>query len=78
VVGFLETSPDDEFNTITYYVAQQALAPRVLSRQAAANAEFVVTTPGAPADVAASPALAGCRLVGTGDGDVRVFRRGPP
>jgi hypothetical protein len=78
VVGFAETSADVEFNTITYYVAQQALAPRVLSREAAADAEFVVSTPGAPADAGKLPALAGCRLVGTGVGDVRVFRRGPP
>ena len=75
VVGFVETSADVEFNTITYYVAQQALAPRVLSRQAGATAEFVVTTLGTPADGGGSPALAGCTLVGTGDGGVRVFRR---
>ncbi len=77
VVGFVETSANVEFNAITYYVAQQALAPRVLSRETGATAEFVVTTPGA-ADVDRIPALAGRRLVGTGDSDVRVFGWAPP
>ena len=78
VVGFVDTSPNVDVNTVNYYVAQQALAPRVLSREIGAEAEFVITTTAAPQDVTTPPALDGFTLVGAGEGNVRVFRRRGP
>lgn len=74
VVGFLETAADADFNTVNFYVAQHALAPRVLLREAAATAQFVITTTGAP-ERSGVAQLDGAVLVGTGAGSVRVFRR---
>jgi len=77
-VGFLATSQDEVLNTVNYYVAQQALAPRVLTRDLGSTTEFIVTTTGIPQDGGGHPALSGFRLAGTGVLDVRVFRRRQP
>ena len=79
VIRFVDTAADADVNTVNYYVAQQALAPRVLSREPGVDAEFFITATGAPSDAGAvSPSVARLVLVGTGAGDVRVFRRAAP
>lgn len=75
VVGFIGTAPDAEFNTLAYYLAQQALAPRVVSLEVGTGAAVVITTTGAPDSVTELPALKGFRLAGTGAGYVRVLRK---
>jgi hypothetical protein len=78
VVGFVETAPDAEFNTINYYLAQHALAPRVVSREIGAGTVVVITATGAPESVTDLPALKGFRLIGTGGGYIRVLRKEQP
>ena len=76
VVGYLETSPDPDFNTVNYYVAEQALAPRILSREATATADIVITTTGSQNE-ASSQTPVGLTLMATGPSNIRVFRRQP-
>jgi hypothetical protein len=78
VVGFIATAPDAEFNTINYYVAQQALAPRIVSLEAGPAAAVVITATGAPDTVTQLPALKGFRLTATGAGYIRVLRKDNP
>jgi hypothetical protein len=75
VVGFVDTAPDAEFNAINYYLAQQALAPRVVSLEIGTGAAVVITTTGAPDSVMDLPALKDFRLTGTGAGFIRVLRK---
>jgi hypothetical protein len=75
LIRFVDTSPDVDFNTVNYYVAQQALAPRVVSRESHVESDFFITTTGSPADAGGAAPVAGLALVGTGASDVRVFRR---
>src|SRR5688572_3999979 len=42
-VGFVDTSQDADFNTLSYYLAQQALAPRIVSRDISADTAIVIT-----------------------------------
>jgi hypothetical protein len=77
LIGFVETSADADLNRLHYYLAQHALAPRVLSQASDVTANVVVTTPGGPLDAGTVPRLAGFTLVGTGVGEIRVFRREP-
>ena len=74
LVGFIGTSKDDDFNGINYYLAQQALTPRVLSWKNAADASIVITTTGAPPNVSSIPALQSFALIGTGEGEIRILR----
>jgi hypothetical protein len=78
VVGFIATAPDTEFNTINYYVAQQALAPRIVSLEAGPSAAVVITATGAPDTITELPALKGFRLTATGAGYIRVLRKDTP
>lgn len=78
VVGFIDTAPDAEFNAINYYLAQQALAPRVVSLEIGTGAAVVITATGAPESVTELPALKGFRLTGTGAGYIRVLRKNDP
>lgn len=78
LVGFIDTAPDAEFNTVNYYLAQQALAPRVVSREIGAGTAVVITATGAPESVTDLPALKGYRLTGTGGGYIRVLRKEQP
>ena len=74
LVGFIGTSKDDDFNGINYYLAQQALAPRVFSWKNDAGANIVITTTGAPPNASSNPALQSFVLIGTGDGEIRILR----
>jgi hypothetical protein len=78
VIGFVNTAANDDLNTLNFYLAQHALAPRLLSREPDAATDFAVTATGAPPDVGKTPALARFRLIGTGAGEIRVFRRQRP
>lgn len=78
VVGFVDTAPTAEFNAINYYLAQQALAPRVVSLETGTEAAVVITATGAPESVIDLPALKDFQLVGTAGGYVRVLRRKEP
>jgi hypothetical protein len=77
LIGFVETSADADLNRLNYYLAQHALAPRLLSREPDVAANVVITTPGGPPDAEKVPRLAGFTLIGTGLGEIRVFRREP-
>ena len=75
VVGFVNASHDEHFNSMNYYLAQHALAPLIVIRDWGASVQFIVTTSQAPAGAARVVALDGFVLVGTGTRDVHVFRR---
>jgi hypothetical protein len=77
-VGFVPTAPDANFNAMNYYLAQQALAPRLVSWELVAAADVVITSTGAPDNVTELPALTGFRLTGTAAGFIRVLRKEHP
>jgi hypothetical protein len=74
-IGFIATTDNSLFNTANYYVAQHALAPRVLLNPSDAKVEFVVTGADAVRNITSDPKLHGFQLVAEYDRGVKLFRR---
>ena len=77
-IGFLMTTDNQTFNSANYYVAQYALAPRVVVLPIGSHVRFVITGVNAPPGIDRMPVLEGFELVGLRDMGVRVFRRAKP
>lgn len=77
-IGFLMTTDNQTFNSANYYVAQYALAPRVVVLPIGPHVRFVITGVNAPPGIDRMPVLQGFELVGLRDMGVRVFRRAGP
>jgi len=77
-IGFLMTTDNQTFNSANYYVAQYALAPRVVVLPIGSHVRFVITGVNAPPGIDRMPVLEGFELVGLRDMGVRVFRRATP
>jgi hypothetical protein len=75
VIGFLESSDNAVFNTANYYVAQYALAPRIVLNGFDSNVRFVVTGVDPNPTIERDPRLDGYELAGVRDRGVRIFRR---
>jgi hypothetical protein len=77
-IGFVATTGDPTFDSANYYVAQYALAPRVVVLPIGPHVRFVITGVNAPPGIDRTPALQGFELVALRDMGVRVFRRAGP
>lgn len=77
-IGFLMTTDNPTFNSANYYVAQYALAPRVVVLPIGSHVRFVITGVNAPPGIDRTPPLQGFELVGLRAMGVRVFRRAGP
>jgi hypothetical protein len=72
---FVTTSNDPTTSSAQQYLAQQALAPRLVALAIGEEVNAGVTGPGAPAEADARMAAAGFRLVRVTAAGVRVYRR---
>jgi len=77
-IGFVTTTGDPTFDSANYYVAQYALAPRVVVLPIGPHVRFVITGVNAPPGIDRMPVLQGFELVALRDMGVRVFRRAGP
>jgi len=75
-VGFLPVTADPTLATTTHFLAQYALAPRVVDLEFR-DVALAVTGPGAPPAVDEDARLVGFELILVSDGGVRVYRRRP-
>lgn len=75
-VGFLQTMPDPTDAAAALFLAQFALAPRVVD-SALEDVRFIVTAPGAPSTVNTAPQLIGFELRALGTGGIRIYQRVP-
>jgi hypothetical protein len=73
-VGFVAGVSEGTDSTAAHYLAQYALAPRVVDTDLATVA-FVVTAPGADARLDADPRMVAFELTTVAGGGVRVYRR---
>lgn len=73
-VAFIQTGTETIAQSMTHFLAQYALAPRVIA-QTVDGAAFVVSAPAAPAATDTDPRLEGFTLVEVGRGGVRLYRR---
>ena len=73
-VGFIGAGPDPTAAGLAHFLAQYALAPRVVDESLAA-VTMAISAPGAPASLDGDPRLAGFELERVGEGGVRVYRR---
>jgi hypothetical protein len=76
VVGFLSFAPDEPTVVMQLFIAQNAMAPRVLARSLD-QAAFVVTAPNAPELADEDPRLAAFERISRGPEGILVFRRRP-
>ncbi len=74
-IGFVSTTADPTFNSANYYVAQYALAPRVVVLPIGPHVRFVITGVNASPDLDRQMAGQGFELAGLRDMGIRVFRR---
>ena len=74
-VGFVSLLADRAASGAARFIAQNALAPRLLDSDLTA-VSFVVTTPAAPrGELDDDPRLAGFELLRTSAGGIRIYRR---
>jgi hypothetical protein len=76
-VGFVTTSPGQPPTSEAWFLAQNALAPRLLGTNLDEVA-VVISMPSAPASLDADPRLAAFELMTTGDKGIRVYHRRTP
>jgi hypothetical protein len=74
-VGFLSVSDNPTLNSANHYIAQYALAPRVVVSALDDEPPFVVSGINASAAIDADPRLAGYELSAVHDMGVRIFKR---
>jgi hypothetical protein len=75
-IGFIATTPNEVFNAANHFVAQYALAPRLVLRAFdPGQVTFVVTGVNSPANISGHPDLLGFELVAIRDFGICVFRK---
>jgi hypothetical protein len=74
-IGFVSLLADRAASGAARFIAQNALAPRLLDSDLTA-VSFVVTTPAAPrGELDDDPRLTGFELIRTSAGGIRIYRR---